>query len=271
MKPVAAVFEHQIAVPGGRLWCRESRADGPPVILMHAATGSALNWEPQRESLSDAGYRVIAYSRRGHHRSSPVPDGNSISAVADLQNLADASELDRFHLVGVAAGGFFATDYALTHPSRLRSLTVACSMMGIADPAWRASVEAIHPPAFRQMPMDFVEVGPSYRLAYPVGLQRWRELHEIAHDGGAESLQPLENEITWDRLERVSLPVLLIAGGADLIVPTPAMRATATHIPSARLVEIPDAGHSAAWERPAEFNRALLEFLSSADTRDANG
>jgi pimeloyl-ACP methyl ester carboxylesterase len=102
--------------------------------------------------------------------------------------------------------------------------------------------------------MEFVEVGPSYRFADPAGLQRWRELHEIAHDGGSESLQPLENEITWERLERISLPVLLIAGGADLIVPTPAIQAAATHLPNARLVEIPDAGHSAPWERPKEFN-----------------
>src|SRR5918994_7072816 len=102
-------------LPGRRLRYEESggegSGEGPPVVFLHAGSGSSRMWEHQIPDFTVAGYRFIAYDRR--------TEG---SAVDDLEALADHLVLDRFHLVGTAAGGIVAVDYALSFPQRLLSL-----------------------------------------------------------------------------------------------------------------------------------------------------
>lgn len=172
-------------------------------------------------------------------------------------------------MVAVVAGGIYAADFALGHPEALRGLVIAGSVMGIADADWRARLKSLQFRGFRDLPHDFLELGPSYRAENAEGLAEWRRIHELAYNGGEMVIQDVVNEITWGTLGRLAPPVLLIAGGADLYVPPPAMREVAARIPGAQLVVIPDAGHSAPWERPEEFNRAVLGFIGHVEAARA--
>lgn len=250
------------SIPGGELWYWDTGGDGPPVVLLHSGTGSALSWPEQPTAFAAAGYRVIGYSRRGHHRSSPAPKDAPGFGADDLTALAAALDLGPFHAVAVAAGGIFATDFALSHPGALRSLTIAASVMGISDTGWRTRLQSLQFPGFRELPHDFLELGPSYRAENPAGVAEWRRIHELAYATGELIMQGVRNEITWTALEGLAFPVLLIAGGADLYVPPPLLREVAGRIPGAELVTLPDVGHSPPWESPAEFNRAVLDFLA---------
>ncbi|HET6509000.1 MAG TPA: alpha/beta fold hydrolase [Baekduia sp.] len=255
--------EGTVELPEGHLWYWDTGGDGPPVVLLHAGTGSALSWPQQRDPLIAAGYRVVAYSRRGHHRSSPLtPDAPGCGAD-DLGALTRALELEPFHAVAAAGGGYFATDFALSRPERVRSLTIVSSLMGISEPEWQARVRSLSFPGFMDLPHDFLELGPSYRAEDPEGVAEWNRLHALAYDGASMVAQDLRNDITWERLGQLAMPVLLVGGGADLILPAPAVREVARHIPGARMAEIADAGHSAPWERPSRFNGLLLDFLGS--------
>jgi pimeloyl-ACP methyl ester carboxylesterase len=120
-------------LPGRRLWYVDTGGTGTPVVLLHAASGSILMWERQLPSLRAAGYRVIAFDRVGWGRSELDAGAAPGTAADDLQGLLALLRVDRFHLVGTAAGGFVAFDYALSFPERLRSLTVANSIGGIQD------------------------------------------------------------------------------------------------------------------------------------------
>ena len=123
------------SVPGVRLWFTDTGGTGESIVLMHAITGTSESWSPQIEAFSRAGYRVIAFDRRGWGRSEtdaatgPQPG----SASDDLHALADHLSLGRFHLVGVAGGGFVALDYAAAHPERLASLVVGASTGSVSD------------------------------------------------------------------------------------------------------------------------------------------
>src|SRR5262245_48728746 len=71
--PTQAPAKQGIAQPPGtRLAYWDTGGDGQPIVLLHPATGSALIWGYQQPVFARAGYRVIAYSRRGHHNSEPV-------------------------------------------------------------------------------------------------------------------------------------------------------------------------------------------------------
>ena len=91
--PTQAPAHEGIAeLPGTRLWYWDTGGSGRPVILMHAATHSAAGWVYQQPALASAGYRAIAYSRRGYYRSDPGDPANPGCAADDLDNLIAASE-----------------------------------------------------------------------------------------------------------------------------------------------------------------------------------
>jgi pimeloyl-ACP methyl ester carboxylesterase len=235
---------------GGRLRYEDSggegSGEGPPVVFLHAGSGNSRLWEQQIAAFTGAGYRFIAYDRRA--------EGN---AVDDLEALAGHLDLDKFHLVGTAAGGIVAVDYALSHPEKLRSLVIANSIVGVQDEEYLEMTRRLRPaPDFNAIPAEIRELGPSYRASNPAGTQRWKEMakesHPIVH----------KNRITFAALETIRTPTLLITGDADLYTPPPILRLFAERFPNCESVVIPECGHSAFWEQPGLFNRAVLDFLS---------
>ncbi|HWT91693.1 MAG TPA: alpha/beta hydrolase [Solirubrobacteraceae bacterium] len=250
-------------IPGGALAYWDTGGTGPPVILLHAATHCARMWGRQREAFVARGYRVIGYSRRGHRGSTSLRADDAGVGAADLEAFVTGLQLDRFHLVAVAAGGFFATDYALSRPERLISLTVGSSMMGVADPAFRERVEQLHPPGFRDLPAAFRELGPSYRATDPDGVRAWLHLHRDALEGRPFVLQGLAKDITLDRLAELAVPTLIVGAGADLIIPAPLTREIAERIPGAVYDLLADSGHMPSWEAPDAFNAVVLRFLDA--------
>jgi pimeloyl-ACP methyl ester carboxylesterase len=211
------------------------------------------------------GYRVITYDRRGYGRSAADPSGPQPGTGADdLNALMDHLKIDRFHLVGTAAGGFVAWDYALSFPKRLRSLIVANSMGGVQDPEYLKTIQLLRTPEFLAMPPDMRELGPSYRAANPTGAERWRELERTARPTAAQPpAQTFRNRVTFALLETISVPTLLMTGDADMYAPPSVMRMFAARVKGSKAVVIPEAGHSGYWEQPEFFNRTVLDFIGN--------
>ena len=130
--PQAPAREGLLGVDGAQLWYWDTGGHGPAIILLHAGTQSAAGWPYQQPVLAQAGYRVIAYSRRGYFKSAGDPAQPGVGSD-DLHALVQHLQLESVHLVGAAQGAFFAVDYALEHPQRVRSLTIVSSYLGIVD------------------------------------------------------------------------------------------------------------------------------------------
>src|SRR5215831_6960294 len=259
--PVQAPAKEGVAqVAGTKLFYWDTGGTGQPVVLLHPATGSALIWSYQQPVMVRAGYRVIAYSRRGYNGSDAVDRSNPGTPSGDLAALADYLKLPKFHLLGSAAGGGIAVDYALSHADRLHSLVVACAVGGVEDESYLKLTSEIRPKGFDDLPAEFRELGPSYRAANPEGTRLWAELENKAVTGNRFGPQNA-NRITFARLATLTVPTLVMAGDADLAVPPSVARSYAEHIPGADVVIVPECGHSAYWERPDFFNRAVLGFF----------
>ena len=244
---------------GARLHYRDTGGGGTPVVLLHPASGSDRIWAYQQPEFAEAGYRVIAWSRRGHAGSDPVSDADPGTAAADLHAIVQHLGVTRFHLAGCAAGGGIALDYALSHPDRLLSLVVSCAIGGIAEPDYAERARRLRPPGFDDLPTGFRELSPSYRAADPEGVAEWERLERESVTGKRIGQQP-ENRIDWKSLSGLQMPVLVIGGDADLYAPPALLRVYAAHIPGATLVIVPEAGHSLYWEAPHVFNANLLSF-----------
>lgn len=275
--PETAKFDDGLVqVKNGRLWYRDTGGAGETVVLLHAAAGSGLLWGYQLPALARAGYRAIAYSRRGYVGSSALDEKDPGSAVDDLQALVDALGVGRFHLVGVAAGGWVAADYALSYAEQLLSLTVAGNPLGqtaghIADLQRR-----IRPSAWDALPAWFRELSGSYCAACPEGLQKWIELNAISlvdpehHRDLHRTVQPARHRIGPDDVAGLKMPVLLMGGEADVYSPPAIIRMTAELAPNCDCLIATGAGHSVYWERPALFNRVLIDFLARQTGRAGN-
>ena len=237
-------------IPGTGIRYQDSGGEfsgmGMPVVFLHAGSGSSRMWEHQIPAFSAVGYRFISYDRRAEG-----------VAIDDLEALAQHLVLDTFHLVGTAAGGIVAVDYALSYPQRLRSLVIANSIVGVQDEDYVAMSRRLRPaPEFNALPTEVRELGPSYRAANPEGTQRWKELAQHV------ASQPARNKITFAALETIQTPTLLLTGDADLYTPPSVLRLFARRFPNCESVIVPECGHSAFWEQPDIFNRAVLDFIS---------
>ena len=221
------------------------RGTGVPIVFLHAGSGNSGLWSHQIEFFSAAGYRCIAHDRRAQ-----------AAAADELEALAAELGLERFHLVGTAAGGIVAIDYALSFGQRLLSLVVANSIFGVQDEDYVALMRRLRPsPQFDALPVEVRELGPSYRAANPQGTRRWADASRHARP------QATRNRVTFAALETIRLPTLLLTGDADLYMPPSLLREVAARIPGSVSVVVPECGHSAFWEQPEIFNRAVLEFI----------
>jgi pimeloyl-ACP methyl ester carboxylesterase len=250
-------------LPGRRLWYVDSQGDGVPIVFLHAATGSSAVWEHQVPAVIAAGHRFIAYDRLGTGRSTLGEGVDPGTAADDLHALVEHLRLPRFHLVGTAAGGIVAIDYALSFPDRLRSLVVANSIGGVRDEEYVALGRRLRPsPQFEALPPEFRELGPSYRAAHAEGTERWTALERGSRaPGRLPSPQRGRHRVTFAMLETLRVPALLLTGDADLYTPPPVLRLFADRMRGAESIVVPEAGHSAYWEQPELFNRAVLDFV----------
>jgi len=252
-----------LTIDGAQLAYWDTGGTGPAIVLLHPATGSSLIWGYQQQALADAGYRVIGYSRRGFNGSPNADPEESGTGAGDLLQLVDQLGVERMHLVGSAAGAFIAASFAIAHPHRVNTLTIACSIVSISDPRVRALVPWLFEPWWNELPHDQRELSASYRSVNKAGSEHWNALHEISHEGVEAVSQPAGDEdATLETMARIPVPTLLLYGGADLLSPPPVGRILASAIPDSELAVLSECGHSAYWERPAEFNATLLDFMT---------
>lgn len=247
-----------------KLWYWDTGGTGEAVVFLHPGSGSAELYPYQQPVFVNSGYRVISYSRRGHFKSELGRDVDTFFAVDDLLALMDHLKVDTFHVVGNALGGYVALDVALSRPERVRSLVLASSMMGIAEPEYQKTLQALRPKPFAELPPEFQELGPSYRAANPAGVAEWKARHE--RSAGRAPVR-LRNALTWQAIATLKVPTLLMTGDADLWIPPFLLLQIGDRFPGGEVTIVRDAGHAIQWERPEMFNAYVLDFIDRSTRR----
>ena len=251
----------------------ERSGTGFPLLLIHAGIADSRMWEPQALALAND-FDMIRPDMRGFG-DSDLPPG-PYSTRADLIGLLDQLGVDRAHIVGCSMGGTVAVDLALEDPARVAKLVlvgsgVSESNLGQADSALFAEVEA----ADKAGDMDAVnraEVrlsvdGPRRPEGSAPAAVRDLVLdmngRSLRSDFGSAPHQKLDPPAIG-RLHEIAAPTLVIVGDEDL--PSAAANADVitSSIARARTVVIKDAAHLPSLERPEEFNRVLLNFLTES-------
>ena len=237
--------------------------EGPPLVLLHAATSSALeDWAAQRPVLRQH-FRLYLPDARGHARTRWDTDGgwSHDLLIDDLLGFVDALDLPRIHVGGLSMGAGTALGFAMRHPERLHSAVIAA--VGVEREP-RASV------ARRLMDPDAIERDdPAWakRLARrhdpTQGAGGWKRLMRAIRDDIVAQEPP-----TPEALRRARLPILLAYGDRDPWVPLEQAVKLRRQLPDARLLVSPGVGHVVVAERPSVFNPAMLQFLRRSVLED---
>jgi 3-oxoadipate enol-lactonase len=250
------------------LHCADSGGAGESVLLAHAIGCDHRMWEDLGARLAPR-YRVLAVDLRGHGASPVPPRPYALADLADdARALLDRLGIARAHWVGLSMGGMAGQAFALRYPERLGKLVIANSTASYGPEgraAWQARaklVEAGGLAAIRDVVAsryfsDEFRRGNAARV--DAAMERFLETPAAGYLGCCDAIGELDFSAA---LGRVRAPTLVIAGGADVGTPPAMSQALAAAIPGARLAVIAGAAHLSSAEKPEEFARLVIDFLS---------
>jgi len=261
--PVATGFVES----GGERIHFESAGTGEAVVLTHGYGGNHASWFQQVPDLA-RDHRVVAWDQRGFGRSTRSTGRlGPVAAADDLGALLDHLGIERAHLVGQSMGGWSVLGFALRHPERVRKLVLAASVAGIGTPAIDAHFERLlaqAPPPSDPFPLaHHPALHPGLARRDPARALLYREIGH-AHGPPPPELPQLLRDTRWpeDALAELDVPVLFVVGSEDRLFPPALVREAAARLPRSEVIEIPGAGHSPYFERPAAWNAAVRDFLT---------
>lgn len=241
---------------------------GLPVVFLHGFTLDHRSWAPIVPYLSQKCRTIVADSR-GHGKSDcPLTDYARSDRVRDLLELLDQLAIDRCHLVGLSMGGSTAIGMALTHPSRLLSLTLVSS--GAAGYPLGKKIDRLD----KMAKDESVEAAKATWKDWSSRYYRQKGNEQLAaaleemiddHSGAIwldhrRGKYPRSNDL--DLVETIQTPTLIMTGQDDKLF-VPLGRALHEKIAGSRLIEYPDAGHMIPMELPERFSNDLGQFLES--------
>jgi non-heme chloroperoxidase len=252
---------------------------GRPVILLHGWPLSSDSWEDQAVAIADAGFRVIAYDRRGFGRSSQPWRGYDYDSLADdLSVVIEHMDAKNAVLVGFSMGGGEVARYMSRHGGRHIIKTVLISsvtpyMMKTTD-----NPDGVEPDLFEKMARDIKEdrakfFSEFFKEFFGVGLfsksisqQRLERVRTIAMQASLKAtLECAKSFATTDfraDLSAFNVPTLIIHGTNDKTVPIDATgRAAAKLISQSVLMEYDDAPHGVFATHKEQLTRDLIDFL----------
>jgi pimeloyl-ACP methyl ester carboxylesterase len=229
---------------------------GDPVLLIHGfASNVATNWVDPGwvETLTGAGYRVIAFDNRGHGRSEKLyalEDYGAPLMAEDARRLFDHLGVARADVMGYSMGARISAFLALAHPQRVRSLVFG----GLGINMVRG-VAGTGPVARALEAASIDEVtNPTARTFRAFAEQTGSDLKALA-----ACIRSSRAPITGDDLARLACPVLVVVGALDVIGGS--ATALADLIPGARAIEIAGRDHMKAVGDKA-YKEAVLSFLA---------
>jgi pimeloyl-ACP methyl ester carboxylesterase len=223
---------------------------GEPLLLLHGGFCNGTYWRSQIPALAEK-YQVIVMDSRGHGRSTFDDQPITYELMAsDVLGLMDHLGIQKANIVGYSDGGIIGLELAISHRERLKSVIAFGAnfdLTGLNEDAFdNPKVQAF----FAQAAQDYQALSPQP--------ERWDEFM-----ASMMQMYATEPNYTEDQLKAITTPFLIADGDHDEGIDLTHTKLMASLIPGAKLVIIPNTGHFAIFEKPAEFNQMVLDYLAS--------
>jgi len=246
-----------------------------PLMLCHRFRGTIDDWDPAFLSVLAAQRDVIVFDGPGVGRSSGEPQSTVAEMASAAQDLASRLDLEEIDLFGWSMGGFVAQRTALSAPGMVRRLIVAGSKPGLVPGAPSPAPE-VGQIAGKPVNDDedllylFFPESPGGRAAGVASLQRLAAPNPAVVSRAGVQAQSAAltrwssgTDSAWERLEELTMPVLIAAGAQDRLMDAYNSYAMVRRLPNANLIIYGDAGHAFLFQHAEAFGRQVLDFLSA--------
>lgn len=245
---------------------------GDPLVLLHAGVADSRMWDDQVGAFAKH-YKVIRYDMRGYGKSA-VPSG-PVSNHDDVASLLGFLHVEKAYIVGQSYGGCVAIDFALAHPEM-----VAALVLGAPNVGGHEFSEEVR--RFGAKEDDLLD-GGNITGATELNLRMWVDGPHRTPDQVDASVRervremqfhafnmPVPDDAEWQpltppaigRLDEIRVPTLIIVGDQDVSEFLRLADIVAEGIAKAEQVVIPGVAHLPNMEKPAEYNRVVLDFLA---------
>lgn len=261
----------------------EDHGSGQPVVLIHGFPLNSASWEEkQTPVLLDAGYRVIAYDRRGFGNSSqPTTGYNYTTFTEDLHLLITRLGLREIVLVGFSMGGGEVARYIGSHgtsriakavfvsavtPYLLRAPDNPDGVDSVVFEGIQREITADRPAFLTQFFKNFynLETFGGNRISDEAVRLSWNVAARASSKGTYDCVSSWLTDFRQD-LARIDIPPLVVHGDADRTCPIGITgKKTSELVRGSRLVTVKGALHGLHWTHAEELNQALLEFLGTS-------
>lgn len=259
-----------IAEVNGTKLSYEMAGKGKVVVLIHGGLADSRLWDDQFKEFAKH-YRIIRYDLRGFGKSA-VP-ATPFSHVEDLYALLKFLKVDKASFVGVSLGGIIAIEFALTHPEMVESLVLSASGLrgyqGVKNEKALAAYKAAEEPGGMEKAIALWLEHPFFATARnnPSYQRRMRQMLADNFKYWGPTPQPIV--VNWPtqqpslaRLSDIKARTLIIVGDQDFQNILAIADILKEKIAGAQKVVIPGASHHLNMEKPKEFNKLVLGFLS---------
>ena len=240
------------------------------IVLINGLADDLEYWAPQIPAFVAAGHRVLRFDNRGVGTSDkPAGPYTSRLLADDAKALVDSLGLRDVHLLGVSMGGMVAAEYALAYESDLKSLTLACTY-GKADPfcqtmfaMWADLARGLGVPFVMRDVALWAFTGPFFedRPADAAEMSAALAAFDMPLEPYLAQLAVIQDHDAMDRVGRLTVPTLVLAGEEDILIPVRLSRRLQAAIPGARWASV-TGGHACVQEHPEPFNAAFLDFVA---------
>ena len=271
--------------PGLQVHVRdEGPRDAPVLMLIHGSNASLQTWEPWVKRLSDS-FRIISLDLPGHGLTgaSPTRDYSSAGYVRVVNEVAAAKGLTRFAIGGNSMGGGVAWRYAAAHPEQITGLI-------LVDAAGAPSKTKSDPPlafklarmpyvrdvAIKFLPRSLIEKSLHQTLSVdevitPEMIDRYWELqrHPGNRDATVDRFAAGFKPATPADLKGITMPVLILWGADDKLIPVDAAAWFSQAVPDARVTIYQGVGHAPMEEAPDRTAVDVRAFLNGLQTPPA--
>lgn len=247
--------------------------NGGPVMLVSGLGGRASFWAHQVGPLSQQ-FQVITHDHRGTGASTKSEISYSVAQMAeDVLRLMDALDVSQTAMVGHSTGGAITQYLALNHPDRLTRIVLSATWAGPSTyfrelfDMRSGILKALGPEAY--LTDGILRAFPPHVLSrQPELLENGKEDRVVAFPGETIELSRIAavmNHDLRDQVSKISHPTLVIGAADDQITPSPFFDELAVAIPGAQQVTLAGGGHFVPQVRIADYNDAVLNFLTAQD------
>jgi pimeloyl-ACP methyl ester carboxylesterase len=250
----------------------EETGDGTPILLIHPSGATTSTWGPLVDDLAQAGH-VIAYDRRGYPRSGGDPVQSIAAHTQDAAALLETLGTSPAVVVGTSIGATIAIDLALRRPDLVRAVIAHESPWHVTrQPPTCSQVQALVRMGWlsaRGRHADAAAAFLRFAYSYREGGTAWDAFPEEWRQTVSENAKAVLTDIriaiagypTAKELAAITRPVTCTYGARSRKPLIRVARSLVAAIPTAKLREIPGAGHAAAFDAPANFAHVIRESV----------